>query len=73
MSEDACQTRRGDAAEILSGFRHIALNLLKNDKTFKGAIQRKTRCAMSCTDYLELILAGSPLSTAEVDGAWGQC
>ena len=69
MSEDACQIRRGDAAEILSGFRHIALNLLKNEKTFKGGIQRKTRCAMMSTDYLELVLAGSPLPTAEVDGA----
>ena len=69
MSEDACQIRRGDAAEILSGFRHIALNLLKNEKTFKGGIQRKTRCAMMSTNYLELVLAGSPLPTAEVDGA----
>ncbi|WP_345195769.1 hypothetical protein [Kistimonas scapharcae] len=43
--------------------------MLKNEKTFKGGIQRKTRCTMMSTDYLERVLAGSPLSTAEVDGA----
>ncbi|MTI11537.1 ISAs1 family transposase, partial [Sansalvadorimonas verongulae] len=46
MNEDACQIRRGDAAEILSGFRHIVLNLLKNEKTFDGGIERKMNCAM---------------------------
>ncbi len=65
MSEDACQIRRGDSAEILSGFRHIALNLLKNEKTFKGGIQRKMRRAMMSTEYSDLVLKGSPLLTSE--------
>ena len=57
------------AAEILSGFRHIALNLLKNEKTFDGGIERKMKCAMMSTDYLEQILDGSPLLTPESEKA----
>ncbi len=66
MNEDDCQIRRGDGAEILSGFRHISLNLLKNEKTFKGGIARKMRRAMMSTDHLELVLEGSPLETPEI-------
>ncbi|MTI11627.1 ISAs1 family transposase, partial [Sansalvadorimonas verongulae] len=69
MDEDDCQIRRGDAAEILSGFRHIALNLLKNEKTFDGGIERKMKCAMMSTDYLEQILDGSPLQTPKSEKA----
>ena len=69
MGEDACQIRRGNTAEILSGFRHISLNLLKNEKTFKGGIQRKIKRAMMSTDYLELVLSGSPLSVSEAEKA----
>lgn len=69
MAENACQIRFGDAAEILSGFRYIALNLLKNETTFKGGIQRKMRCTMMSIDYLDLVLAGSALPTSEEDKA----
>ena len=41
MGEDDCRIRRGDASEILADFRHIALNLLKNEKNFKGAFNEK--------------------------------
>ncbi len=30
-----------DGAVFITGFRHIALNLLKNEKTIKGGIKRK--------------------------------
>ena len=31
--------RRDDGAETLAGFRRIALNLLKNEKTFEEGIK----------------------------------
>jgi predicted transposase YbfD/YdcC len=35
MNEDACLICRGEAAEILSCMRHIALNMLRAEKTKK--------------------------------------
>ena len=35
MNEDDCKIRRGNAAELFSGIRHIAINILTNDKVFK--------------------------------------
>ncbi|MCU6365735.1 ISAs1 family transposase, partial [Escherichia coli] len=32
MNEDDCKIRRGNAAELFSGIRHIAINILTNDK-----------------------------------------
>ncbi len=61
MGEDACRIRRDDSAEVLAGFRHIALNLLKNEKTFKGGIKRKMKKAALSTHYMNTILAGVPL------------
>ncbi len=40
MREDECRIRRNDGAEILAGFRHIAVNLLNNTKTFKAGLKR---------------------------------
>ncbi|WP_249824903.1 hypothetical protein, partial [Escherichia coli] len=33
--------RRGNAAELFSGIRHIAINVLTNDKVFKAGLRRK--------------------------------
>jgi len=41
MNEDACPIHRGHAAENLSLVRHIAMNLLKEDKSFKKGIKAK--------------------------------
>ena len=41
IREDECRIRRGDAAEKLPGFRHVAMNLLANEKTVKAGIKRK--------------------------------
>jgi predicted transposase YbfD/YdcC len=30
MNEDDCKIRRGNAAELFSGIRHIAINILTN-------------------------------------------
>ncbi|MCX0595135.1 GDP-mannose 4,6-dehydratase, partial [Escherichia coli] len=35
--------RRGNAAELFSGIRHIAINILTNDKVFKAGLRRKMR------------------------------
>ncbi len=61
MSEDDCRIRRDDGAEILAGFRHIALNLLKNEKTFKGGIKRKMRRSAMSTEYLSQVMARAPI------------
>ena len=43
MNEDDCKIRRGNAAELFSGIRHIAINILTNDKVFKAGLRRKMR------------------------------
>jgi predicted transposase YbfD/YdcC len=45
LRENACRIRRGDAAENFSKLRHIALNLLNSDKSFKAGIHRKQKRA----------------------------
>ena len=45
MNEDDCKIRRGNAAELFSGIRHIAINILTNDKVFKAVLRRKMRKA----------------------------
>ncbi|MGG7296219.1 ISAs1 family transposase, partial [Escherichia coli] len=45
MNEDDCKIRRGNAAELFSGIRHIAINILTNDKVFKAGLRRKMRKA----------------------------
>ena len=62
MREDACRVRRGNAAELLAGFRHVAINLLNNHKGFKAGLKRKQRKALSSTSYLAEVLAGQELS-----------
>ena len=39
MNEDDCKIRRGNAAELFSGIRHIAINILTNDKVFKAGLR----------------------------------
>ena len=62
MREDECRIRRGDAAENLAGFRHVAMDLLTNEKTVKAGIKRKRLKAALSPDYLALVLAGQGLS-----------
>ena len=58
MQEDNCRVRRGDAAELLAGFRHIAINLLNNVTSFKGGLKRKQKKASRNTKFLSEVLAG---------------
>ncbi|NAF87542.1 ISAs1 family transposase [Escherichia coli] len=62
MNEDDCKIRRGNAAELFSGIRHIAINILTNDKVFKAGLRRKMRKAAMDRNYLAAVLAGCGLS-----------
>lgn len=54
--EDYCRVRKDHAPENLAVLRHIALNLLKREKTLKGGIQTKRLKAAWDHDYLLKIL-----------------
>lgn len=61
MNEDNCKIRRGNTAELFSGIRHIAINILTKYKVFKAGLRRKTRKAAMDRDYIASVLAGSGL------------
>lgn len=62
MREDDCRIRRDDSAEMLTGFRHMAVNMLNNTETFKAGLARKQKMAAMSTQYLDEVLAGCGLS-----------
>lgn len=56
--EDESRIRKGFGAENFAAIRHIALNLLKNDKIFKGSIKSKRLNAAMDPKYLEEVVFG---------------
>ena len=54
--EDECRVRKDHAPENLAVLRHMALNLLKKEKTANGGIHAKRLQAAWNTDYLLTIL-----------------
>jgi len=56
--EDESRIRKDNSPENFAVLRHIALNLLKNEKTFKGSIKTKRLMAGWETSYLEKVIGG---------------
>ncbi len=56
--EDACRVRSGHAARNLAVVRHLALNLLRQDRTRKGSLVAKRFTAALDDTYLLTILTG---------------
>lgn len=56
--EDDSRARQGNAPQNLAILRHMALNLLKREKTAKGGIKAKRLQAAWNNDYLVKVLSG---------------
>ena len=56
MREDDCRIRRGNTAQLLSGFRHIAINLLSKVE-FRGGLRKKQRKALSSSSFISKALS----------------
>jgi len=56
FDEDRCRIRKDNAPENMAILRHIVLNMIKQEKSFKGSIQRKRLKAAWENDYLLKIL-----------------
>ena len=66
MKEDNCQIYHGNAAEILSGARKLALNMLRAETTRKVNVPRKQKRAHGGTDYFEKVLAAGLVALHEI-------
>ena len=56
FNEDDSRIRKDNAPENLAVIRHIALNILKQDKSIKGSIKGKRKCAGWDNSYLLKLL-----------------
>ena len=56
FNEDNSRIRKENAPENLAVIRHIALNILKQDKNIKGSIKGKRKCAGWDNSYLVKLL-----------------
>jgi len=56
FDEDSCMIYREKAAANLAAIRHIALNMMRQEKSRKLSIPRKKRALMMDPDYLDTVL-----------------
>lgn len=56
--EDESRIRKGHSSENFAAVRHIALNLLRNNKSFKGSVKTKRLNAAMDEKYLEQVVFG---------------
>jgi len=56
--EDESRVRKGNSPENFAAIRHIALNLLRNNKTFKGSVKTKRLNAAMDPKYMEKVVFG---------------
>ena len=56
--EDESRMRKGHSPENFAAIRHIALNLLRSNKTFKGSVKSKRLNAAMDVKYLEEVMFG---------------
>lgn len=54
--EDDCRIRKGNGAENFAVLRHIALNLLRREKSSKGSLKGRRKKAGWDNDYLLKVL-----------------
>jgi predicted transposase YbfD/YdcC len=59
LNEDRSRVRKDQAPENFAVLRHIALNLLKQEKTAKGGIRAKQFLAALNEEYLLKVLASA--------------
>jgi len=56
LDEDACRIRKDNGAEVLAVLRHVALNLVRQETTWKRGIKARQKKAGWDNDYLSLVL-----------------
>lgn len=59
FGEDNMRMRTGFAAENMNTLRHLALNLLKSEKTYNGSINLKRKKCILSHEYLLMVFAFS--------------
>ena len=56
--EDESRIRKGSGPDNFAAIRHVALNLLRNNKTFKGSVKTKRLNAAMDPKHLQAVVSG---------------